>query len=140
MVETNWEKVNDLSSWKQSFETVSQELKMANRKKQALEDLLAKNRMSRPTYEHLLKGLEEEISRLEAHRKSLAKSMTERVAELQKQKGLIEMFLADLELRHIGQEIDEERYNQQKESLIEGFEATKAELKQIENALAEMSK
>ena len=139
MVETNWEKVNDLSSWKQSFETVSQELKMANRKKQALEDLLAKNRMSRPTYEHLLKGLEEEISRLEAHRKSLAKSMTERVAELQKQKGLIEMFLADLELRHIEQEIDEERYNQQKESLIEGLEATKAELKQIENALAEIN-
>ena len=135
----NWGKVNDLSSWKQSFETVSQELKMANRKKQALEDLLAKNRMSRPTYEHLLRGLEEEISRLEAHRKSLAKSMTERVAELQKQKGLIEMFLADLELRHIGQEIDEERYNQQKESLIEGLEATKAELKQIENALAEIN-
>ena len=140
MVETNLEKVGDLSSWKRSFETVSQELEMANRKKQALEDLLAKNRMSRPTYEHLLKGLEEEISRLEAHRKSLAKNMNERADELQRQIGLIEMFLASLELRHIGQEIDEETYNQQKESLIAGLEATKAELKQIEDALAEISK
>jgi len=113
---------------------------MANRKRQALEDLLAKNRMSRPTYEHLLKGLEEEISRLEAHRKSLAKNMNERADELRRQIGLIEMFLASLELRYIGQEIDEETYNQQKESLIAGLEATKTELKQIEDALVEISK
>jgi len=132
--------VSDLSSWKQSFETVSQELEMANRKKHALEDLLAKNRMSRPTYEHLLKGLEEEISRLEAHRRSLARNMMERANELRKQISLIEMFLTNLELRRIGQETDEETYNQQKESLIAGLEATKSELQQIENALAEISK
>jgi len=108
---------------------------MAKRKKRALEDLLAKNRMSRPTYEHLLKGLEEEISRLEAHRKSLAKNMTERVNELQRQIGLIEMFLANLELRYIGQEVDEKTYTHQKDTLTNGLEASKTELKQIENAL-----
>jgi len=124
-----------LSSWKQAFETVSQELEMANRKKQALEDLLAKNRMSRPTYEHLLGGLEEEISRLEDHRRSLAKNMTERVNELQRQIELIEMFLAKLELRNVGREVNEETYNSQKEALTRGLEATKAELKQIEDAL-----
>jgi len=129
-----------LSSWKQSFKTVNQELELANRKKRALEDLLAKNRMSRPTYEHLLKGLEEEISKLEAHRRSLSKNMTERADDLQKQIGLLEMFLANLELRHIGREVDEGIYNYQKEILTMGLEATKAELKQIENALAEISK
>ena len=139
MVGTNWEKVDDLSSWKESFKTTNQELEMANRKKQALEDLLAKNRMSLPTYEHLLKGLEEEISRLEAHRRSLAKKMTERADELRRQRGLIEMFLADLKLRHVGKEIDEETYNQQRGSLAAGLEATEAELKQIEDALAEIS-
>ena len=124
-----------MSSWKQSFETVSRELEMASRKKQALEDLLAKNRMSRPTYEHLLKGLEDEISRLKTHMRSLAKTMTERVNELQRQVDLIEIFLANLELHNIGGEIDEETYNRQKESLLLGLEATKAELKQIEDAL-----
>jgi len=97
--------------------------------------LLAKNRMSRTTYEHLLKGLEEEISRLEAHRRSLAKNMTERADELRKQISLIEMFLANLELHYIGREVDEEIYNHQKETLTTGLEATKAELKQIEDAL-----
>jgi len=124
-----------LSSWKRSFESISQELEMANRKKQALEDLLAKNRMSRPTYEHLLKGLEEEISRLEAHRRSLAKNMTERANELRRQIGLIEMFLANLELHRIGREVDEETYNHQREILTRGLEASKVELRQIENAL-----
>jgi len=127
--------VDDLSSWKQSFETVSRELELANRKKQALEDLLAKNRMSRPTYEHLLKGLEEEISRLKTHQRSLAKNMTERAKELQKQIGLIEMFLTTLELHNVGREIDGETYNHRKEILTRGLEATRIELKQIEDAL-----
>jgi len=129
-----------LSSWKRSFESVTQELEMANRKKQALEDLLAKNRMSRPTYEHLLKGLEEEISRLEAHRRSLSKNMTERADELQRQIGLIEMLLANLELHHIGREVEEEEYNHQREILTKGLEASKFELGQIENALDKLGK
>jgi chromosome segregation ATPase len=129
-----------LSSWKNSFETISQELEMARRKKRALEDLLAKNRMSRPTYEHLLKGIEDEIVRLEDHRRSLARNMTERAEELQRQISLIEMFLASLELRHIGQEIDESSYKQQKEALAAGLEATKEELKVIQKALAEIGK
>lgn len=113
---------------------------MARRKKRALEDLLAKNRMSRPTYEHLLKGIEDEIVRLEDHRRSLARNMTERAEELQRQISLIEMFLASLELRHIGQEIDESSYKQQKEALAAGLEATKEELKVIQKALAEIGK
>ena len=111
---------------------------MAYRKREALEDLLAKNRMSRPTYEHLLKGLEEEISRLEKHKRSLAESMTERIEELQRQMSLIELFLASLELGFVGRELDEETYNQKRETLAAGLEATKDEMKQIENALAEI--
>jgi len=129
-----------LGSWKQSFETITQELKMAYRKREALEDLMAKNRMSRPTYEHLLKGLEEEISRLEDHKRSLARNMTERIDELRKQIGLIELFLASLELSFVGRELDEEAYNQQRETLNAGLEATKAEMKQIENALTEIKR
>ena len=129
-----------MSSWKQTFETVSQELEMANRKKQALEDLLAKNRMSRPTYEHLLRGLEEEINRLKTHQESLAKNMTERVKELQRQISLIEMFLTSLELHRIGQEVDEETYTHQRDILTNGLEASKIELKQIENALDKIGK
>ncbi len=68
-----------LSSWKNTFEVVHSELELANRKKQALDELLAKNRMSQPTYEHLVGGLNENIADLESHQKSLMQKMTERV-------------------------------------------------------------
>jgi chromosome segregation ATPase len=113
---------------------------MAKRKKKALEDLLAKSRMSRPTYEHLLKGIEDEIVRLEDHRRSLAKNMAERAEELQRQINLIEMFLACLELRRIGREIDESSYAERKEVLVAGLEATREELMTIQRALAEIGK
>lgn len=127
-----------MGSWKNSFETTSRELEMARRKKRALEDLLAKNRMSRPTYEHLLKGVEDEIVRLEDHQRSLMKNMTERIDELQRQIGMIEMLLAKLELQRVGREIDESSYERQKEALTAGLEASREELSVIRRALAQM--
>ena len=123
------------NSWRQSFESVCRELEIANRKKNALDDLLAKNRMSRPTYEYLSRNLDEEISRLETHLKSLTKNMNKRIDELRKQIRLLEGFLAHLELLHIGFEVDEETYNQQRDAIIDGIEASKGEMREIEKAL-----
>ena len=123
------------NSWKQPFESIYRELEMTNIKKNSLDDLLARNRVSKPTYEYLLRNLDEEISKLEAHLKSLTKSMSKRINELQKQIKLFEVFFASLELLHIGFEVDEETYAQRREIMIKGIEASKKEMEEIKNAL-----
>jgi len=124
-----------LGSWRESFETTIRELELANRKKEALRDLLDRNRMSRSTYDFLIRELEDEISRLRDHMRVLAKSMNERIGELHRQERLIEGFLAWLELMHVGGEIDDETYNHQMDIFTSGLDATRSEIKQIEEAL-----
>jgi len=124
-----------LSSWKQSFEIVRQELELAKRKKQALDELLAKKRMSELTYEHLEKALTASILDLEAHQRSLADKMTGRADELEEQVHVLEWVLADLEVRRAGEEVVEETYSGQKKTIVLGISATKAELDEIKMSL-----
>jgi len=124
-----------LSSWKQSFEIVNQELELAKKKKQALDELLAKKRMSEPTYEHLEKALTASILDLEAHQRSLADKMTSRADELEEQAHVLEWVLADLEVRRAGEEVVEETYSGQKKTIMLGLDATKAELDEIMTSL-----
>jgi len=128
-----------LSSWKRSFEATCRELEMARRKKQALDELLAKNRMSQPTYQHLLSSLEENIRHLEAHQRSLAQKMTKRVEELQRQIEIFRLLMANLEMRHVSREVMPETYEKNKRTLTLGLEATENELNQIRNALARVA-
>jgi uncharacterized protein YoxC len=131
--------VTKLSSWKASFETTRQELELAERKKRALDELLAKNRMSQPTYEHLASGLKDTISDLQAHQRTLAQRMTERVNELEKQAEILKLFLASLEMQNIAKKLDEETYTQQTRIFTLGLEATETELSEIRNSLAKVS-
>ncbi len=124
-----------MSSWKQSFEIVRQELELAKRKKQALDELLAKKRMSELTYEHLEKALTASILDLEAHQRSLADKMTGRADELEEQVHVLEWVLADLEVRRAGEEVVEETYSGQKKTIVLGISATKAELDEIKMSL-----
>lgn len=125
-----------MSSWKESFEIVSQELALAKKKKQALDQLLANKRMSQPTYYHLEKALTASIGDLEAHQRSLAHKMDSRIDELEEQIPLLEWVLADLEIRRVGEEIGEEIYARRKDSVMQGLEATKTELDEIRTSLA----
>lgn len=128
-----------LSSWKSSFEKVRLELELAKRKKQALEELLAKNRMSRPTYEHLVKSLNENIVEFESHKKTLQQKMSERAEELKNQAELLKMFLATLEMKNIAKEIKSDIYEKNKQIFELGLEATENELAEINAALTKMS-
>lgn len=128
-----------LSSWREAFETAIRELELANRKREALRDLLERKRMSRSTYDYLIRELEDEIGRFRNHMRVLAKRMNERIGELHRQERMLEMFLAWLELMHIGGEIDEEIYNHQKDTFMSGLDATRNEIRQIEKALTRMN-
>jgi len=124
-----------MSSWKRSFEMVTQELDLTRRKKQALDELLAKKRVSQLTYDHLGKTLNARLLDLEAHQRSLADKMNGRADELEEQAALFELVLADLEIRHIGREMDEEIYTRNRETVTLGLEATTSELSLIRNSL-----
>jgi len=124
-----------LSSWRESFETIIRELELANRKREALRDLLERNRMSRSTYDYLIRELEDEIGRFRDHMRVLAKRMNERKSELHRQERMLEMFLAWLELMHVGGEVDEETYNHQRDTFMSGLDATRSEIRRIDEAL-----
>ena len=128
-----------LSSWKGSFETIHSELELAKRKKQALDELLAKNRMSRPTYEHLVGNLDENITELESHQKTLLQKMGDRADELKNQAELLKLFLVSLELRYIAEEVKRGIYEKNRQALELGLEATENELAEINKALAKIS-
>ena len=130
--------VIELSSWKTSFDTMRQELELAERKKQALDELLAKNRMSQPTYEHLASSLRETISDLQAHQRTVAEKMTKRANELEKQADILKLFLANLEMQNIAKKLDDETYTRQRQTFTLGLEATEAELSGIRNSLAKI--
>jgi len=125
-----------LSSWRESFEIVSQELALAKKKKQALDQLLANKRMSQPTYYHLENALTASISDLETHQRSLAHKMDSRIDELEEQIPLLEWVLADLEIRRVGEEVGEEIYAKRKERVMQVLDATKTELNEIRTSLA----
>ena len=127
-----------MSSWRESFEIVSQELALAKKKKQALDQLLANKRMSQPTYYHLENALTASISDLETHQRSLAHKMDSRIDELEEQIPLLEWVLADLEIRRVGEEVGEEIYAKRKERVMQGLDATKTELNEIRTSLAKI--
>ena len=127
-----------MSSWRRSFEMVTQELDLTKRKKQALDELLEKKRVSQLTYEHLAKTLTARLLELEAHQGSLAGKMTGRANELDEQIGLFELVLAYLEIRHVGREIDEEIYAKNNETVTLGLEAARSELGVIRSSLTKI--
>lgn len=131
--------VFDLSSWKQSFETISRELKLAKKKKQALDELLAKGRMSQPTFEHLAESLTDNIREFESHQITLAQNMSNRAGELESQIQFLEQFLASLEIHRIGHSISEESYIQNKNVFRMGLDATETELNLIKSSLKDLA-
>lgn len=127
-----------LSSWKNTFEVVHSELELAKRKKQALDELLTKNRMSQPTYEHLVGSLNENIDDLESHLKLLMQKMTERADELENQAELLKLFLASLEMQNIAKELKQETYDKNKQAFELGLKATEDELAEIKGSITKV--
>ncbi len=127
-----------MSSWKNTFDVVHSELELAKRKKQALDELLAKNRLSQPTYEHLVGSLDDNIDDLESHLKLLMQKMTERADELEEQAELIKLFLVSLEMRNIAKEVKQETYDKNKQAFELGLKATEDELAEIKGAITKV--
>jgi hypothetical protein len=116
---------------------VNRELDVTKKKKQALDNLYASNKISQSTYDYLETELAKAITDLEDHLKTLMDKMTERAKELEKQISTLELFLASLEIHHAAGDIDDETYEEQNNAILLGLEATRQELLNIEGSLSE---
>ncbi len=126
----------NLISWKRSYETVSSELELVNRKKQALDGLLNTGRISQSTYDYLNKDISEALKAIEQNFKALMEKMTSRASELENQLKSLEIFLADLEIHYAAGEIEEEAHGHQADAISLGLEATKKELGTLKELLS----
>jgi len=125
-----------LSLWKNSFEMVSRELELVNRKKWILHELLATATISQLTYETLNGELTDGLSYLESYRKSLIEKMKARASNVETQISTLELFLANLEIHHAAGETEDESYSQQNDAITLGLEAAKNELIEIGSLLS----
>ncbi len=122
--------------WRYSFNLVMRELELATKKKQALEELFASGKISQSTREYLETELKEAIADLETHLQSLKNKMNARAGELEKQIGILEIFLANLEIHHAAGEITDEIYEKENKAISLGLETTKQEVNEIKSALS----
>jgi chromosome segregation ATPase len=128
-----------LISWKHSFNELNQEFEMANKKKQALENLLNSGKISQPTYELVNKEIEETIIEVEKQQEALLEKMNSKMAELEGQIKTLEMLLANSEIRHVTGEVDEEVYQRESNLLLMGLNVARQELGSIKDAANQLS-
>jgi len=127
--------VSMLSLWKYTLELASKELDLLKKKKQALDDLFSSQRISQATYEHLSREVDETLADVEKYLETIISKMKSRMEDLEKQIGILEIFLANVEMLHATNEIDDETYEKQSKALSLGIESVKYEIEEIKNAL-----
>jgi hypothetical protein len=128
-----------LISWKHSFRKLNEEYVMAQKKKQALDNLLSSGRISQSTYEVINKEMEDAIVEVEKQQEALLEKMNSKVTELEGQIKTLEMLLANSEIQHVTGEVDEEVYQRESNLLSVGLEATRQELSLIKEAVNQLS-
>jgi hypothetical protein len=120
-----------MSLWKYSFDLATKELEVTKKKKQALDNLYASNKISQSTYDNLDSDLSKAITELEGHIKTIKDRMTSRTQELDRQVSTLELFLASLEIHHAAGDVDDDTYEKQNNAIVLGLEATRQELDEI---------
>jgi hypothetical protein len=127
-----------LISWKHSFKRLNEEYELANKKKNALDNLYAAGRISQSTRDSFNNDIVAAITDIEKQQKDLLAKMETKVNELQSQIKTLEMLLANYEIQHVVGEIDEDTYQHEITLLGTGLETTKRELDTIREAATQL--
>jgi len=132
--------VRNLISWRQSFRRLSEEYETANKKKKALDSLLADQRISQTTYDLFDREIAEATAEIEKQQRLLQEKMDARMGELGDQVKTLEILLANFELQHVTGEIEEDVYQRQIAVLSVGLESAKQELERIRESSDQLLK
>lgn len=128
-----------LISWKHSFRRLSEEFEVARKKKQALDNLLNTGRISRSTHDTFNKEIDDAIADIEKQQKALLEKMATKVVELEGQIKTLEILVANFEIRHVTDEIDDESYQRDSNLLSVGLEYAKQELDEVKEAADQLA-
>lgn len=131
--------VKKLISWKNSINRLNEEHKTAEKKKQALDNLLNNGRISESTHTLFNREIDELLTEVEKQRKDLLDKMTSKMMKLDDQIRVLEMLLADFEIRHVSDEIDEETYRRETDLLCTGLDTARQELEAVREAADQIS-
>lgn len=128
-----------LISWKSSLKRLNEEYEIAKKKKEALDNLLSSERISKDTYDVFDAEIERAIAEIDGQRKALLEKMNSQMVELEGQIKTLEMLLANFEIQHVAGEIDEEAYQRQIGLLSTGLETTRLELDAVKENVNQLS-
>ena len=122
-------------SWKYTFKRLNEEYEIANKKKQALDNLFVTGKISQATRDSFTGDISSAIVEIEKQRKDLAEKMQAKTLELEGQLKTLEILLANYEIQHVVGEIDEESYGREINLLSNTLETTRNELGVIKQAI-----
>jgi len=128
-----------LISWKHSFNRLNEEIEMAKKKRQALDNLLSSGRISESTYELFNKEISEAIAEIERQQKGLQEKMNSKMKELEEHIKTLEMLFANFEIQHVAGEVDEEAYQREINLISMGLETARHELEAVKEAISQLS-
>lgn len=128
-----------LISWKHSFRRLGEEFEVAKKKKQALDNLVSRGRISQATYDVFNREIEDAIADIERQQQVLQEKMNVRADEIETQIRTLEMLLANFEIQHVTGEVDDEVYERQVDLLSVGLDSARQELDMVRDAAGQLS-
>jgi len=128
-----------LLSWKRYFEKLNEEFEVAEKKRQALNNLLDSGKISPSTHQAFNREIDEAIAEVEIRRKDLLEKMALKAVELENRVGMLEMLLANLEIHRVTGEVDDEAYKRETTLVAMGLETARQELDVMREASSQLS-
>ena len=119
-------------------EKIKRELETLRKKKQHLDGLLNSEKISKSTFDYLAKTLDDEIVKHESQQKTFADTLTSKLKEREEYFKDLELYLAEIELKHVASEIDADLYERESKLLTTGIETARRELNETRKALFEI--
>jgi hypothetical protein len=118
---------------------LNEEYELAKKKKQALANLLETGKISQTTHTLFTREIDEAVAEIDGQRKVLLGKMASKAMELEEQIRTLEILLANFEIQHVTEEVDDETYRRETELLSTGLETAKKELDDVQYAVNQLS-
>jgi Na+/phosphate symporter len=118
---------------------LNEEYELAKKKKQALTNLLETGKISQTTHTLFTREIDEAVAEIDGQRKALLGKMASKAMELEEQIRTLEILLANFEIQHVADEVDDETYRRETELLSTGLETAKKELDDVQYAVNQLS-
>ena len=122
-----------------SFENIIKKTESVRRQRQALENLLKEGRISQDTYGQLVKGIENSLAEIEMRKKTLTNEAASKIDELKNLIELLELRLADTQIRYSTERINEESFERERTTYALGLESMKFETQNLRNTLKRLN-